>query len=317
MEIVFLDSDTVDLKDISLKSLTQLGKLKMLKLHRRSSFPSSLTNTEVLISNKIYIGKKELASCPSLKLICVAATGVNNIDIQACQNAGVAICNVAGYSTQSVAEHALMFMLNFAHRFKEHDQSCLDHSWSKSPQFAFMKFPYSNLSEKSLGLIGYGNIGKKVAHLAKSFDMKVLIAEIPGRKYQAKRPSLKKVLKQSDYICLHTALTEKTFQIINEKTLSEMKTSAFLINLARGALVDERALAKALKNNQLAGYASDVMCSEPPQSKHPLLAKNLKNKVLLSPHIAWASLESRQKIIEEIAMNIQAFFQKKKRNRII
>jgi glycerate dehydrogenase len=191
--------------------------------------------------------------------------------------------------------------------------------WSASPHFALFDFPFSDLEGKTLGIVGYGTIGKRVAALAKAFRMNVLVAKIPGRKYiDAKgRLPLEKVLKESDFVTLHCTLTKESRHLMNTKRLNIMKKSAYLLNLARGPVVNEWAVAEVLQAGRLAGYATDVMEREPPPRDHPFFQDQVKNKVLLTPHIAWASRESRQRLVDEIAGNIEAFKKGRKRNRIV
>ncbi|MBI2337012.1 MAG: D-2-hydroxyacid dehydrogenase [Deltaproteobacteria bacterium] len=318
-KIVFLDVDTLDLGDINTQPLKQLGDYHATSLSHVEELSPSLRDASILICNKVPLKEKELPLLPNLKLICITATGVNNVDLNSAKAQGIAVCNVAGYSTTTVVEHALLFLLAFSHRLFEHHESVITQKWSHSPRFAYLDFPYRDLSGKTLGLIGYGTIGRRVAKLAKALGMKILIGKIPGRQYAAspKRCSLKELLKKSDYINLHCALSQQTQHLINAQTLAFMKPCAYLLNLGRGPLVNESDVALALENGTLAGYASDVMAQEPPPTNSPLLNEAIKSKVIFTPHIAWASQESRQRLINEIALNIQAFLKGKKRNRIV
>ena len=317
-KIVFLDVDTLDLGDLNTKALKKLGDYHAQSLSHIQELDPSLHDASIVISNKVLL-KDELALLPNLKLICIAATGVNNVDLNLAKARGIVVCNVAGYSTTTVVEHALLFLLAFSHRLFEHHESVITQKWSHCPRFADLDFPYRDLSGKTLGLIGYGTIGRRVAKLAKALGMKILIGKIPGRQYAAspKRHSLKELLKKSDYVNLHCSLSKQTQHLINTQTLALMKPCAYLLNLGRGALVNESDVALALEKGKLAGYASDVMDQEPPPTDSPLLNETLKSKVIFTPHIAWASQESRQRLLNEIALNIQAFLKGKKRNRIV
>lgn len=317
-KIVFLDAGSVDCGDLDLRCLKALGDVKMFPKTSASQIISRSRQAEIIITNKCPLGAKEFEKLPKLKLIAVTATGYNNIDIAAARKYQMAVANVAGYSTQSVAEHAMLFILSFAHRLLEHHQAA-SQDWKSSPIFAILDYPFSNLEGKFLGLIGYGSIGKRVEKLAKAFGMKVLVARLPGRKYSQTMPrlSLQKVLEKSDYISLHSALTPQTHSLMNAQSLKRMKKTAYLINLARGPLVDESAVARALLKNEIAGYATDVMVQEPPPAKHPFWNPKLKDKILLSPHIAWASRESRQLLMDEACLNIEAFLKGKKRSRVL
>lgn len=317
MTVIFLDSATVDLGDVDLKPLQRSG----LDRTYPETFPSQIAlrirKAEVVITNKCVLGELEMAAAPDLKLICVAATGVNNIDLDAARRRKIAVTNIPGYSTTSVAEHTVLFLLALSHRLREHDQSARTR-WSGAKSFALLDHPYSNLSEKTLGIIGYGHIGRRVARLAKALGMKVLIARLPGRSYSdhPRRRSLKELLSVSDYVTLHCPLNSATHHLINKRHLAAMKPGASLLNLARGPIVDEKAVAKVLRKGKLAYYATDVLSHEPPSIRHPLFSKGLKDKVLMTPHVAWASRESRQRLIQEMALNIRAFHSGRQRNRV-
>ncbi|MCP5468223.1 MAG: glycerate dehydrogenase [Deltaproteobacteria bacterium] len=318
-QIAFLDEPTVHLKDLNFSAIQKIGEYIGLKSCPTGKIPRSVQNAEVVISNKVLLGDNEFSQLKNLRLICVAATGVNNIDLEAAKQRGIAVCNVAGYSTVSVLEHTLMFLLNLSHRFLEHQHSAVSGEWSRSSNFAVLSYPFQNLSGKTLCVIGYGSIGKRVAKFARALGMEVLVAKIPGRKYgiSDKRVALKSAMQKADYVSLHCPLTPLTQDLINEEKLLWMKPSAYLLNLARGPIVVEKDIVQALKKEVVAGYASDVAAEEPLPKNHPFLQKSLKNKILLTPHVAWASLESRQSMIDEIAKNIQAFLKGKKRNRIV
>ncbi len=316
--IVFLDAETVDLGDVNSKKLQAQGDYRPLFNIARQKIPEKVWKSEILISNKYFLGEKEFEQSPRLKLVCISATGANNVDLEAARRRGIGVCNVAGYSTTSVAEHTLMFLLALSHGLMPHHQAVMNQAWSQSLHFAWLEFPYKNLSGKTLGIVGYGDIGRKVEVLAKAFGMQVLIAKLPGRKYSDRkvRMTLSALFKKSDFVTLHSALNDQTHHLINARTLNYFKPSAYLLNLARGGLVDEKALARALQQGRLAGYASDVLEQEPPPREHIFFSKSIRDKVLFTPHIAWASQESRQNLLDEIAENIAAFKQGKRRNRL-
>lgn len=318
LKIVFLDAATVDRKDLGLQDFEKLGNVKFFPRTNASQIISRCRGAEIIVSNKCVLGESEFRQLPGLRLIVVMATGYNNIDIQAAKRHGIAVCNVAAYSTVTVVEHTLLFLLSFSHRMIEHSQAA-KLKWSRSSIFAVLDYPFSDLEGKTLGIVGYGTIGKRVANLAKCFGMNVLIAAMPGRVYpkSQKRRPLKTVFAQSDFISLHSALNKQTRHLINADTLKIMKKTACLLNLARGPLVDEHAIAHALLRGDIAGYASDVMEQEPPPRKHPFWNPKLKNKVLLTPHVAWASRESRQRLVDESVKNMREFLMGKKRNRVV
>ncbi len=317
--ILFLDAATVDLGDIDLKRLRKQGKYSALSLETGEPLPAAAAEAEVLISNKYPLLRAQLGRLPKLRLICVAATGANNVDLQAARERDVAVCNVAGYSTPTVVEHAVMFLLALGHRLREHDESVKSGAWSRSPHFALLDFPFRDLAGKRLGILGFGNIGRRVARVARALGMEVAVGKIPGGKYPARerRLELRGLLQTSDFVSLHCPLSPRTQGLIDARALAWMKPGAYLLNLARGPIVDEAAVASALARGRLAGYASDVLCQEPPPEGHPLLDPKLRDKVLLSPHIAWASRESRQRLVDEIAENIRSFWSGRRRNRLV
>lgn len=317
--ILFLDAATVDLGDVAMKSLKNQGIYLALALHPGDPLPPVALGAEVVISNKYPLREAQFGFLPKLKLICVAATGTNNVDLEVAKRRGIAVCNVAGYSTPTVVEQTILFLLALGHRLLEHDAAAKTGTWSQGPHFALLNFPFQDLAGKRLGILGFGHIGRKVAKVAEALGMEVVVGKIPGGKYAAKEKRLEfsKLLATSDYISLHCPLSPRTEGLINAKALARMKKGAYLLNLARGPIVDEEALVKALKTGKLGGYASDVMSQEPPSSKHPLFDPALASKVLISPHIAWASRESRQRLVDEIASNIAAFRLGRRRNRIV
>lgn len=318
-KIVFIDEGSVNLGDLDLSSFSKHGDYVSYSSSADSEIISRSKNADILITNKCVFTKKIFKKLPRLKLLCVAATGVNNIDLGYAQKHSIAVTNVAGYSTQTVAEHTLLFLLALSHKFFVHHKASVSGLWSASPHFAWLDAPFSNLSQKTLGIIGYGKIGKKVEQLAKAFGMKILIARLPGRLYSAteKRVALKEVFQKSDFVTLHCALASQTRHLVNKKSLSWMKPEASLLNLSRGPAVDEKAVVSALLQNRLAGFATDVTSQEPPPKNHPFFDKRLQDKIIITPHIAWASLEARQKLVDEMAKNIGAFLKDEKRNRVV
>ncbi len=316
--IVFLDAGTVDYGDISLAEFRRRGNFVAHRLTSPKQIASRIRNAEIVLTNKCRLNRQTLSQAPQVKLICLAATGTNNVDLGYCREHGIAVANVAGYSTESVVQFTFAFLLSLAANLSALNKAAHNGTWSKSPFFSLPGIRFCEIKGKVLGIIGYGTIGRRVAQIANVFGMKVLIALIPGRKYSANekkgRVSLAQLLKQSDFVSLHAPLTPLTEKIINQRTLRQMKKSAFLINMARGGLVDERALYQALKTGKIAGAGSDVLSQEPPPKNHILLnAPNL----LLTPHISWASIEARKRLIHEMAENIRAFQTGKRRSRVV
>jgi len=321
--IAFLDASTVELGDVDNSSLRKLGHYRIFPLTQPGQVLRHARHAEVVITNKCKLDGRHFRQLPKLKLICVAATGVNNIDLEAAERSGIAVTNVRGYSTTTVAEHTMMLVLALSHRLLEHHawsvNGSLKGSWSRSPHFALLDFPYSDLAGKTLGIIGYGAIGRKVAKLARSFGMNISIAKLPGRSYPKvpKRSTLRDTLRTSDFVTLHCPLTQATHNLINKEKIRWMKRSTCLLNLARGPIVAEKDVAHALLTSKIRAYAGDVLAEEPPPSDHPLFDSRLRDKVIFTPHVAWASRESRQRLLNEIAENIRAFQKGRKRNRIL
>lgn len=316
--IVFLDAATVDFGGVSIRPIKSQGHYTPYDSTEPIEIYQRVSQADIVVTNKCVFNDALLKRLPRLKLICVAATGVNNIDLESAKKRGIAVTNVAGYSTTTVVEHTFLFLLAFSHRLMEHHTDVTSGLWSQSPHFTLLDYPFSDLKGKTLGIIGYGIIGKQVAKMAKTFGMKVLPAKIPRRKYRKneRRYPLKQVLQKSSFVSLHCTLVKETHHLIDQEKLSWMKPSAYLLNLARGPIVSEEAVLTALKKNQIAGYATDVMDREPPSEDHPFVQPELRKKILITPHIAWASRESRQRLIDEIAKNIAAFLKGKKRNRV-
>lgn len=316
--LVFLDAGTVNYGDLSLKPLQRLGNLKIYQHSNRTQMAGRLQKAEIVITNKCVLDRSAILAAKSLKCIAVTATGFNNIDIKTAQSRGIAVCNVPGYSTQTVAQNTIALMLALAANILKYNKAAHEGVWSRSPLFVFGAYPILELKGKKLGILGYGSIGKKVGQMAKAFGMKLLIGRIPGKKYARKekveRVAFEKMIRESDFVSIHTPLTELTRDLINAKVLRKMKPSAFLLNMARGGIVNEKALNRALRTRRIAGAALDVLSQEPPPANHCLLgAPNL----ILMPHVSWASLEVRTRLIDEVAKNIHAFIKNKKRNRIV
>ena len=313
--IVFLDSGTLDYGDISLAGLKTLGIFKNYSQTLPGQVISRARSAEIIIVNKCRLDADKINALPKLRCIAVAATGVNNIDLEAAKKKGIAVTNVAGYSTESVAQCTFSFLLALAGRLLEHNHSVHSGRWSRSPFFVLPDYPYQNVAGKTLGIVGYGTIGKRVAEMAEVFGMKIMLARIPGRSYKSgKRFSLEETAGKADFLTVHAPLSPLTKNLIDKGILRKMKKTAYIINMARGGIVDEKALKHALEKGWIAAAASDVLAQEPPPQKHPLFGvKNL----LLTPHVAWASLESREKLVSEIILNLKMFLSGKKRNRVV
>jgi len=264
---------------------------------------SVLEEVDVVVSNKVFLGEQQLREAKHLKLICISATGTNNIDLKVADELGITVRNVRAYATASVVQHVFTLLLSLTTRINEYRQAVQRGEWSSSEYFCLLDFPIHELQGKTLGIVGYGELGRAVAKVASAFGMKVLLAKRNLDDERTARVPLVDLLKKVDVLSLHCPLNEDTRGLIGKDELALMKHDAVLINTARGGLVDEVALLEALENKKLAGAGIDVIEQEPPASDSLLLQANLPN-LIVTPHIAWASVESRQRLIDGVAENI-------------
>ncbi|MCY1284927.1 Glycerate dehydrogenase [compost metagenome] len=304
---VFLDHASLDLGDLDLAPLRQA--FDELVLHDASApeqIAERLRGAQVAISNKAALDAATFAACPELKLVLLSATGTNNVDLGAARAHGVTVCNCQGYGTPSVAQHTLALLLALATRLPDYQAAVRAGRWQQASQFCLLDFPIVELQDKTLGLLGHGELGGAVARLAEAFGMRVLLGQLPGRPPRADRLPLAELLPQVDALTLHCPLNEQTRNLIAAAELRLMKPGAFLINTARGGLVDEQALADALRSGHLGGAASDVLSEEPPRNGNPLLAADIP-RLIVTPHNAWGSREARQRIVGQLSENARAF----------
>jgi len=305
---VFLDHASLDLGDLDLTPLRAC--FAELTLHEQTApdqVIERLQGVQVAISNKVAMDASVFAACPELKLVLVAATGTNPIDLAAATRHGVVVCNCQGYGTPSVAQHTLMLLLALATRLPDYQRDVRAGRWQQASQFCLLDHPIIELHGKTLGLLGHGELGSAVARLAEAFGMRVLLGQLPGRPERPDRLALHELLPQVDALTLHCPLNEHTRGLIGAQELSLMKPQAFLLNTARGGLVDEQALADALRAGHLGGAACDVLTQEPPKDGNPLLAADIP-RLIITPHSAWGSREARQRIVGQLAENAWACF---------
>jgi glycerate dehydrogenase len=305
---VFLDLHSLDLGDLNLAPLQQaFGELVMHERSDPQQVIERLQGAQVAISNKVVLNAATFAACPDLKLVLISATGTDAVDLVAAREHGVSVCNCQGYGTPSVAQHTLMLLLALATRLPDYQQAVREGRWQQATQFCLLDYPIVELAGKTLGLLGHGELGSAVAKLAEAFGMQVLLGQLPGRPPRADRLPLDELLPQVDALTLHCPLNAATRDLIGARELALMKPGAFLINSARGGLVNEQALADALRRGQLGGAACDVLSQEPPRDGNPLLAADIP-RLIITPHSAWGSVEARQRIVLQLAENAQAFF---------
>jgi glycerate dehydrogenase len=314
MHGVFLDLRTVDRDDLDLTSLRSVvAEWTYHDWTAPEQVIERARGAAIVVSNKVRLDAAALGSTDKLKLVCIAATGTNNIDLHACRDRGIAVCNVTGYATPSVVEHVFAQILVLIRRLNDYRLAIAAGRWQSSGDFCLLDFPIRELKGLTLGIIGYGGLGRAVAGMGKAFGMNVLIAERRGTSPRPGRIPLENLLEQSHVVSLHCPLTNETHGLIRSRELGLMRRDAILVNTARGGIVDEVALLEAVRSGQIAGAAIDVLSEEPPHRGNPLLQVSLPN-LLVTPHIAWASINARQRLVDEIAGNIQAWLEGTPRN---
>ena len=303
MDIVIFDGYTINPGDLSWEKLDNMcDKLTVFDATPMDKALSRIGDSEILMTSKCPITREFMEKCPNLRYIGCTATGYNNIDVRAAADLGIAVTNVPAYSTDAVAQHTIALMLELTNNVGFHNQSVQNGQWAQSDYFCYWEKPIMLLAGKSLGIIGYGAIGKKVAEIARALGMTVNVFS------QDPESAMK-----SDFVSLHCPLTTENEKMVNSEFLVNMKPGAVLINTARGRLVDERALADALKSGFLGGAAVDVLSDEPASENCPLIGLD---NCIITPHIAWAPKEMRQLVIDRLAENLQAWLDGRMLNRV-
>lgn len=307
-KIVFLDTETIGKVD-NLKLISKLGKLETFDNTAPDQVVERCKGKEIIIVNKVRITEAVMKQLPDLKLICVAATGVNNVDLNYAKNNGIEVKNVAGYSTDSVAQLTFTMLLYLVNKPYYYDSFVKSGAYSRSASFTHHNEPFWELKGKRLGIIGLGTIGRQVARIAESFGMEVVFYSTTGRNNHInyKRFELDDLLKSSDVVSIHAPLNTKTRDLITYEKIRLMRPCAILLNLGRGGIINEKDLARALDDNLIGAAGIDVMEQEPINADNPMLKLFDKEKILITPHMAWASKESRELLVEKIARNIEVF----------
>lgn len=316
MRGVFLDLGTVSNGDLDLSPL--LRALPGLDVHEQTDaadVAGRIAGHEVVLLNKCRLPRETMESNPALRLVALTATGVDNVDVAAARERGVAVANLRDYCTPSVVQHVFAVVLALTHRLHDYDALVRRGEWGRSGQFSVFPYPIRELAGRVLGIVGHGALGAAVARVGGAFGMRVVVANRPGGERLPGRVDLDDLLPQADVLTLHCPLTPATRGLLGEREFARMKRGAVLVNTARGALVDAVALAAALREGRLGGAGLDVFDREPPAPDHPLLAPGLPNLVL-TPHVAWAARESRQRCLDELALNVEAFLRGERRNRV-
>ena len=307
MKIIVLDGGTLNPGDISWTPIHELGELQVYEQSSIDRIVERSLDADIIIVNKVPITADVISQLPNLKYIAVSATGYNNIDMAACANRGILVSNVKDYGSSNVAQHVFALILALTNRVESHYQSVLKGKWQDSNAFSFWDVSIIELAKKTIGIIGWGNIGQKVGRIANGFEMNVLFSSKSQPSCDwAERVTMDELLSRSDIISINTQLTNKNAEMVNAEFLNRMKPNALLINTSRGALINEVDLATALRSGTIAGAGLDVLSVEPPSADHRLL--HIENCVV-TPHNAWASVEARQRLMNIMANNIRSYIE--------
>ena len=306
MKIAVLDWYTVNINgDISTSSLEELGDVNIIQMTSPERTAHNIGDAEIVLCNKVMITREVIDSCPNLKYIGLFATGFNNVDIEYARKKNIVVCNAGSYSTNAVAQQTFAYILDYCNKIRDYDIAVKNGEWEKFPSFSYFPIPTAELAGKTISIVGYGSIGRKVAKLANAFDMNVIVStrtkpiDCP---YEV--TDIMTAVRKADILTFHCPLTEKTKGIVNAELLSEMKQTAILINTSRGAVVNEKDLADALNQKRIAGAYLDVLEKEPMSPDTPL--KNARN-CIITPHTSWASFETRSRLVKIVCDNIKAW----------
>lgn len=305
MKIVITDASTVTNGDIDLKVFEQFGEVVIYDVTDTNQVAQRVKDADMIICNKTLLNRDNLKEAKNLKYIGLFATGFNNIDLEYTNEAGITVCNAPGYSTEAVAQHTFAFILSILNRVGEYNETVKQGDWIKSRTFSYFPLPLSELSQKTIGIVGYGSIGKRVGDIAKAFNMNVLVHNRSKVKDETvSQVTFDELLQKSDIVTLHCPLNKDSENIMNGEAFSKMKDGAVFVNTARGGMVDELALRRALESGKLLGAGVDVLRKEPMDKDCPLF--NAPN-CYITPHIAWAGVETRTRLLKLVTDNIQAF----------
>ena len=316
MKLVFLDRQTLA-PEINLRAPDFPHQWQEYNATAPEQIVERLQGADVVLINKVRLNADILAQLPGLKLVALAATGSDNVDLDACRQAGVAVCNIRDYSKNSVPEHALSLIMALNRNLHAYRSSITQGRWQQSGQFCYFDYPVRDLAGQTLGLIGYGTIARDLEKLALALGMKVIVATRKGQPATEGRVSFEHLLANADVISLHCPLNDDTHHVIAEPEFKMMKNDVLLINVGRGGLVDEMALLSALQHQQIGGAGFDVVTAEPPAPDNPLMQALAYPNFILTPHIAWASRNAMQRLAEQLIDNVEAFVAGKEQNRLI
>lgn len=315
--IVVLDGKTLGSVDFNL--LKTFGEVKVYDITKGNEVEERIKDAHIILTNKVILNEDNLKKASNVELICEMATGYNNIDVEYAKSRGIAVTNVAGYSTNTVAQHTFATLLHLYDEIAYYDNYIKSGEYAKSPIFTHIDREYNDIAGKKWGIIGLGAIGRKVAAIATAFGAEVQYYSASGKNNNPDydKVGLDELLTTSDIISIHAPLNDTTTGLINYENLKKMKNNAVLINMGRGPIVVDEDLAKALDENLIKGAALDVFVTEPIKEENPLLKIKNKEKLVVTPHIAWASVEARERLFDGILENIKAFYSGEQKNRIV
>jgi glycerate dehydrogenase len=317
VKIVVLDARPADQGTLSWDPLRSLGEAEVYPRPSREELLERAAGTDALLTNKVLLDAETIAALPALRYVGIVATGTNGVDLAACRERGIAVTNVPGYSTASVAQLVFALLLHLTHDVAGHNSRVKASGWATSPDFMFCTQPLIELEGKTLVVVGLGAIGKMVAGIARAFGMQTMAAQVPGSKATGRTP-LAEALAAADVVTLHCPLTPATRGLVGRDFLRALKPGGIVVNTGRGALVDEGALLEALASGSLGGALLDVLEREPPPPNHPLLYPNASwaHRVVVTPHIGWATVEARERLVSTVIENLAAFVRGESRNRV-
>jgi glycerate dehydrogenase len=316
MKAVFLDYDTVSNGDLDTSDLAaSVGRLTLYNSDD-SRTAERIHDADIVLLNGLKLPREMLNRAPLLKLVALAATGTDNVDLPAAQERGIAVCNVRGYCTASVVQHVWGLILSLTQHVADYARLATDGTWSRNEALIELRYPIRELQGRIFGVVGWGELGSGVARVAETFGMRIVIANRRGEPPSPGRLDLAELLAVADIVSLHCPLNDSTRNLIGARELALMKPDALLINAARGALVDGAALAAALRAGRLGGAGIDVLPQEPPADTEPLLDPDIPN-LIVTPHVAWAAQQARQRCLDEMAANIKDFLRGGRRSRVV
>ena len=315
MKLVMVERDSVGL-DVNVDGYKDFGEVTYYPHTTLEEGVEHIGDAEVVISNKLPLNETTLKDCPNVKLICNTATGFDNIDLDYCNKRGIRVTNVKDYSTAAVAQHTFALLFYVLEKLRGYDDYVKSGEYTKSGKFSYFGYEFTELEGRTWGIVGMGNIGRKVAKIAEAFGCRVIFYSSSGNSTctEYERVDFDTLLKESDFLSLHCPLTDRTRDLMNKEAFSKMKKEAILINVARGPVVNQEALYEALSEGMIAGAGLDVLTKEPMTEDNPLAKIKDSHKLLITPHMAWGSVEARQRVVDGVYKNIEAYLNGEKRN---